>query len=376
LVQEELTFAIQLLFRQGTFLPSYAKVDNAQTIPFMALDGLGKRHVLAEGQSELSGKFIVEQVEVDGQQLRRLYFLNNPFLIQTEVVMKELETGVYVVDPSHAAFDYHKAGTCCLNDRFLLIPVVIGALTMFYHDAVIAGLFALMDSPEHCMLIGLGGGGLLNFLHHVAPACRVTAIELDPAVAQIAERYFGLDNPSLKDLLTIKICDGLLIDVAGSTTDEQTTMQPESLSFIVIDVDTKDTTVGMSCPPVSFVDTAYLRRLQFLLVPSGVLAINVSARDPSLLECVCSNVGEIFPNVYISNQNNHDDINVVLLATKSERSPLVGSSFVLSDETISDELRLLAQNLSRWGVGAQGTGKSESRKKKAKRGKGKVGKCR
>ena len=125
-VQEELTFAVQILSRQGSFLPSYTKLSNSPDIPFMALDGLGNRHVVAEGESEHSGKYIVEQVEVEGRMMRRLFFLNNPFLIQTEVAMREQGNDIYVVDPTYAAFDYHKAGeyevvsaTCAFGSRLL-----------------------------------------------------------------------------------------------------------------------------------------------------------------------------------------------------------------------------------------------------------------
>lgn len=108
-VQEELTFVVQVFGRQGAFLPSFTNLNNTQNIPFMALDGLGKRKLVAEGRSELSGDYIVEEVETDGTLLRRLYFLSNPFLIQSEVIMKE-EDGKCIVDSSKVAFEYHKAG--------------------------------------------------------------------------------------------------------------------------------------------------------------------------------------------------------------------------------------------------------------------------
>jgi hypothetical protein len=111
MVQQELTFVVQTISRQGSFLPTYMKLDNMQDIPFMAIDGLGKRNVLVEGHSEISGNYLVEEVESEGRHLRRLYFMSNPSLIQTEVVLKEQDNGTFVVDPSQVAFDYHKAGT-------------------------------------------------------------------------------------------------------------------------------------------------------------------------------------------------------------------------------------------------------------------------
>ena len=119
-VQEELTFVIQVLARQGNFLPKANRLVNTQAIPFMAVDGVGKRNVIAQGETVFSGKYIVEQVEADGQQVRRLYFLDNPFVIQSEVILTslakdEISTTAISVDKSKAAFEYHKA---CKSMRF------------------------------------------------------------------------------------------------------------------------------------------------------------------------------------------------------------------------------------------------------------------
>ena len=44
---------------------------------------------------------------------------------------------------------------------------------------------------------------------------------------------------------------------------------------IVFDVDSKDTSVGMSSPPQAFVDRPFLTRVHSLLCPSGQLSENV-----------------------------------------------------------------------------------------------------
>ena len=125
-VQEELTFVVQVLARQGSFLPPSNQKhldDSTQQknnhIPFMALDGIGKRNVVAQGETDQSGKFLVEQVEVSGTVRRRLYFLDNPFVIQSEVVLANKPAAASLdeslmgnlVDKSQTAFDYYKAST-------------------------------------------------------------------------------------------------------------------------------------------------------------------------------------------------------------------------------------------------------------------------
>jgi len=59
--------------------------SNAQ-VPFLSTgEDLGNRVVLHEGNSELSGDFVVEDVDGDGgHQYRRLIFLSNRNVVQSE----------------------------------------------------------------------------------------------------------------------------------------------------------------------------------------------------------------------------------------------------------------------------------------------------
>ena len=42
-----------------------------------------------EGKSDLSGPFVIEEIERDGSEFRRLIFLNNPYVIQSEGRLKQ-----------------------------------------------------------------------------------------------------------------------------------------------------------------------------------------------------------------------------------------------------------------------------------------------
>lgn len=46
---------------------------------------IGERKIVHQGHSDFSGDFVVEDVSCDGKILRRLIFLNNPNVIQSEV---------------------------------------------------------------------------------------------------------------------------------------------------------------------------------------------------------------------------------------------------------------------------------------------------
>lgn len=78
-------------------------------------------------------------------------------------------------------------------------------------------------------------------------------------------------------------------------------------SAIFVDVDNKDTSVGMSCPPAAFLESAFLKDLKTILHggggsvtgtgrPPGVLAVNVAARSKELFDGAVGAVCEVFPD--------------------------------------------------------------------------------
>lgn len=69
------------------FAPS--KLSQSQ-IPFLSLGSdIGERKICYEGKSELSGPFVVEEVTREGDSYRRLVFLNNQFVVQSEAKLKQ-----------------------------------------------------------------------------------------------------------------------------------------------------------------------------------------------------------------------------------------------------------------------------------------------
>lgn len=63
-----------------------------------------------------------------------------------------------------------------------------------------------VDVPVSVLLVGLGGGGLPQFLRDFVPGARVEVVELDPAVLEVAQGWFGF-TPD--DRLTVTLGDGL-----------------------------------------------------------------------------------------------------------------------------------------------------------------------
>jgi hypothetical protein len=298
-IQDELTFVVQIIAQHGRFLQTARKyvssmkisrMSDNPTIPFMAIDGVGSRNIVAEGESALSGKYIIEQVKVEGRMLRRLYFMDNPFLIQSEVAILE---STDIIDKTYLAFDYHK--TMC------------GGIIHFSLTA---------NEASSGLVIGLGGAGLVNFLQHVLINNVLHIIELDPDVVKVAESYFGFDSKNSKKII-VHIDDGLKVGEQDSTTSifgDITTL----FDFIVIDVDSKDNSIGMSCPPQAFLEIAYLSTLKKFLRSNGILVLNVSARNTEMLSMATMRIKSVFETVLISSsddqQEGQHDLNVVIFA--------------------------------------------------------------
>ena len=77
-------------------------------------------------------------------------------------------------------------------------------LPVFYTQSMTAGL-AFAAELNEAAIIGLGGGRTGWYLHKSVPDLKFTAVELDPAVASIADEYF---NVRPEDNFDIEIRDG------------------------------------------------------------------------------------------------------------------------------------------------------------------------
>jgi hypothetical protein len=182
------------------------------------------------------------------------------------------------------------------------------------------------------------------------------SIELDQDIVNLASEYFALNT----NQIDIRIGNGLSLcctNEDGTVTNTSSTeieFNANSFDFIVLDVDSKDTSVGMSCPPAAFVERTYLQTLSLLLKESlGILAINVSARDPAVFQHVCENVESVFPHLLLSQKNTDveedgGDLNVVLLASHCCEHPKRLTLRDLSQHLDKLDDVLLSDLLSRW----------------------------
>ena len=52
--------------------------------------------------------------------------------------------------------------------------------------------YLVQPHPQRVLIVGLGGGAMVHFLEHYDKDLRVDALEIDPVVAQAADRFFNV----------------------------------------------------------------------------------------------------------------------------------------------------------------------------------------
>jgi spermidine synthase len=65
-------------------------------------------------------------------------------------------------------------------------------LPVTYTQSMVAGALAYPSALKDAMIIGLGGGRTSWYLHKSVPDLNYTAVELDPEVARLGDKYFGV----------------------------------------------------------------------------------------------------------------------------------------------------------------------------------------
>ena len=78
------------------------------------------------------------------------------------------------------------------------------ALSLLY-TRYMMGALLVQPEPAHVLLIGVGGGALVRFLHHHFPHCAVDAVDCSQQIIRMAVGYFRMPD---KAPITIHCCDG------------------------------------------------------------------------------------------------------------------------------------------------------------------------
>ncbi|XP_028817963.1 eEF1A lysine and N-terminal methyltransferase isoform X1 [Denticeps clupeoides] len=289
-----------------------------QEVPFLSVGGdLGWREVVGRGTSQLTGEYSVEDVRgEDGKLYRRLVFMSNAQLVQSEcrLCMPDAASSARKKKNKKKAKSSSAqpppSALTPASDR--TTSVDRGFLCCAHHEVMVSGLALLglgadskEEAPLSVLLVGLGGGALPQFVHDFIPAAQVEVVELDPAVLEVAQKWFGF-RPD--DRLKVLLGDGL---------DHINTLENQgghSYDVIMFDIDSKDPTLGMSCPPPAFVEKSLLKKVFNLLSARGVFMLNLVCRDSALRLAVLDRLRGVFPRML--SRRIEGEVNEVLLCLR------------------------------------------------------------
>ncbi|NWV00228.1 MET13 protein, partial [Upupa epops] len=277
-----------------------------QQVPFLSAGGdIGVRTVQHRDTSPLSGEYVVEDVKGDGTcYFRRLIFLCNRNVVQSEARLcaplplpgqKKRRKDKKKPSPAEPPAAIDKSYLCCEH-----------------HKAMVAGL-CLLGGPDPLpgtsltvLVVGLGGGSLPLFIHDYFLKAFVSVVEIDPSMLEVATHWFGF---SQGDRMQVHISDGL--DFVAKMAAEA----PSQFDAIMFDVDSKDLTVGMSCPPPAFVEKPFLQKVETILKAEGVFILNLVCRDARLKQSVLATLREVFPLLYV--RRIEGEVNEILFCQSS-----------------------------------------------------------
>lgn len=220
----------------------------------------------------------------------------------------------------------HDDGTAMLQSRIDLTRphrlVVPYTRTMF-------ASYLFHPEPSRVLIVGLGGGAMVRFLEHHDPDLHVDAVDIDPEIVAIAQRYFGV-RPS--ERVRLLVADGYQVVRGTAVADQAGEASVEPVAYDVIYMDAflrpSDET-DRSGNPLRLKDAPFYAAMRQRLTPDGVAVFNLNPqpqRESDVLE-----LRRAFPQLYLFHDG--EDLNWVAVATEDPRRRTV------------DELRALAAEL-------------------------------
>ncbi|KAG2262561.1 hypothetical protein Bca52824_069640 [Brassica carinata] len=287
---------LQLLLNLPNISPLSPKTLFKEEVPFLIYeDDVVSRVELERTVGPYVGEMVIEDVEIEIDEVtrefrRRLRFKRMPNLVQSDVKLVRSRRGE----------EFEPQLTELVHPY--LAPMV----------ASLSLIGSEMTRRPKALCIGVGGGGLLSFLK-VQLGFEVTGVEIDPEVLRIARRYFGLEER----FASVHVGDG--VDFLKRLDDDGS-----KFDVLMVDLDSSDPVHGVSAPPVEFVAKDVLLAARAVLVPCGVLVINVIPLSKTFYEELKDVFRRVFAELYEIDVGNGE--NFVLVATVSIRDGNSGFS--------------------------------------------------
>lgn len=120
---------------------------------------------------------------------------------------------------------------------------------------------------------------------------------------KVATEYFNL---ILDDRMKVEIADGIRFIKDAAACEKK-------YKAILFDIDSKDTTIGMSCPPKQFLELSVLKAVAACLTENGLFILNLVSRDKNLKQKAKDDLNSVFQS--LSCYAIQDEVNEIVMCS-------------------------------------------------------------
>lgn len=131
------------------------------------------------------------------------------------------------------------------------------ALVFSYTRMMLSALYVRPD-PKTILVVGLGGATLQNTLQRLLPEATIDTVEIDPAVAKVAQTYFGYRTGPRQ---RVHIAD-------GRAYIEQAHREGRQYDMVMLDA------FDVDYIPRHLMTLEFLRHVRAILAPGGIVVAN------------------------------------------------------------------------------------------------------
>ncbi|AOE49448.1 spermidine synthase [Kangiella sediminilitoris] len=154
-------------------------------------------------------------------------------------------------------------------------------LVFDYYKLAMGATFFL-DEPKDILVIGLGGGVLVNHYKEIYPEANITSVEIDEVVADMARKYFSYTDEG--EQYKTHIRDGRVFVKRAQRKDQR-------YDFILLDAFNSDYI------PEHMMTKEYLEEVKSILKPGGIIMANTFSSS-ALFHHESETYHEVFGELY------------------------------------------------------------------------------
>lgn len=126
--------------------------------------------------------------------------------------------------------------------------------------AVFKKVFRVVPHPAKLLLLGLGGGDIIKIVHRQKPTVKITAVEWEKEVANVAKKYFGI---TVSTTLKVVVADAKAYMARNKSTYD----------IVVVDLYSGDQV------PHFVESDAFLQRIVKAMHPGGCVVFNYASHN-------------------------------------------------------------------------------------------------